>query len=68
MTEAEWDAGGRLSTGAGTGHLRLDYSELECYDRGVCRCNGGLKKGTWPSLGDQDSVFDMMLKVSPEDE
>lgn len=49
MTEAEWDAGGRLSASAGTGYLRLDYSELECYDRGVCRCNGGLKKAHGPA-------------------
>lgn len=39
VIEAEWDAGGRLNTNAETGHLRHGYSEPECYDRGMPRCN-----------------------------
>ena len=68
MTEAEWDAGGRLSASAGTEHLRHGYSECECYDMGVPRCHGGLKKGTRPSLGRQESFLEVMLKVSSDDE
>ena len=36
-----------------TGCLRSSYSEPECYDTGMPRCDGGPKRGTQPSLGNQ---------------